>query len=325
MDRRKRGGFFYYPPPSVKNRLALTAGDPEGIGKFIIKTALQKLGWKKNFQFVVWTEKKAKTLKVPAFQTLVFKTSKQALESPFNEQNILQIKNPRGPGKQLEEAAKLCLDNSLSALITGPTRKVSLVKTKYKAISQTVLLKKLCRKKDLFMCFRGAFFNTILLTDHIPLKRLSVNKTKLKELLLLALEARQFLKASLQQKPLGVLGLNPHAGEGGLIGEEEKKTLKPLFKSFSPKEVQGPLCPDSAFLKKNWNLYSFFIALYHDQGLIPFKMTHSHKGFVQTLGLPFLRLGVDHGTGRGLRKNEISSESFFQAIKEALRLIKSNK
>ena len=110
---------------------------------------------------------------------------------------------------------------------------------------------------------------------------------------------------------MGVLGLNPHAGEGGLIGKEEEDILKPLIKTFSPKEVQGLLVPDAAFLKKNWDLYSFFIALYHDQGLIPFKMIHSHRGFAQTLGLPFLRLGVDHGTGIGLKHREISSESFF--------------
>ena len=118
------------------------------------------------------------------------------------------------------------------------------------------------------------------------------------------------------------MGLNPHAGERGLIGLEEERILKPFLKIFSPKEVQGPLVPDATFLRKNWKLYSFFVALYHDQGFISLKMIHSHKGFAQTLGLPFLRLGMDHGTGMGLQHKEVSSESFFNVLKETIKLIK---
>ena len=323
MDREKKDFFFHNSPFLLKHRLALTTGDSLGIGKKITVQALKRLGPKKKFQFLVWTDNKAKTLKIPAFKTLIFKTSKQALKSSFKEDYILQIKSFGGPGDQLEEAAKCCLNKETSALITGPVSKALMKKNKYKALGQTDLLKKLCQKKNVFMSFRGVFFNTILFTDHIPLKNLFIDPTKFKNCVTLALKARIFLKSSLKKKPLAILGFNPHSGENGIIGEEEEKILKPLLKSFSSKEVQGPLVPDAAFLKKNWKFYSFFIALYHDQGLIPFKMIHSHKGFTQTLGLPFLRLGVDHGTGIGLKDKDISSESFFKAIKEAIRIIHS--
>ena len=309
----------------MNHRLALTTGDPLGIGKKIVELSLKKLGPKKKFQFMVWTDSKAKTFKIPSFQTLVFQTGKQALKHPFKENQILQIKSPLETGDQLEEAAKLCLNKQASALITGPVSKGMMKKQKRKAISQTDLLKKLCKKQTVFMCFRGRFFNTLLLTDHIPLKKVSIDKPSLKKLLILALKARILLPKNQQTKPLGILGLNPHCGEGGLIGKEEKTLLYPLLQSFSSKNVQGPLSPDVAFLRKNWTLYSFFVALYHDQGLIPFKLVHSHKGFAQSLGLPFLRLGVDHGTGRGLKNKDISYESFFSAIKEALRIISLNK
>ncbi len=321
MGGRKKDFFFYSSPFPLRNRLALTTGDPFGVGQQVVGEALENLGPKKGFQFFVWTDKKAKTLNISDFQTLVFKTSQQALKSSFKENHILQIKSSGSPGDWLEEASKLCLTKKLSALITGPVSKAVMKKTKQKALSQTALLKILCRKQNLFMCFRGHYFNIILFTDHIPLKKISIHKRKFKDLLLLALKARAFLKPSLQKKPLAVLGLNPHAGEEGLIGTEEETVIKPLLKMFSPKEVQGPLAPDSAFLRKNWSSYSFFIALYHDQGLIPFKTIHPHKGFAQTLGLPFLRLGVDHGTGIGLKKKEVSSESFFKALKEAIRII----
>lgn len=321
MGREKKGFFFHNSPSPLKHRLALTTGDPLGIGKKITLQALQKIGPKKNFQFLIWTNNKTKTLQVPAFKTLAFKSSKQALKSHFKEDYILQIKSFGGPGDHLEEASKCCLNKETSALITGPVSKALMKKNKYKALSQTDLLKKLCKKQNVFMSFRGTFFNTILFTDHIPLKKIFIDPTKFKDCVTLALKARILLKASLQKKPLAVLGLNPHSGERGLIGKEEEKILKPLLKSFSSKEVQGPLAPDAAFLKKNWMEYSFFIALYHDQGLIPFKMIHSHKGFAQTLGLPFLRLGVDHGTGIGLKERDISSESFLRALKEAIRII----
>lgn len=323
MDRRKKGWFFYNSAFPLKNRLALTTGDSSGVGKIVACRALGVLGPKKNFQFLLWTANKEKTLKIKNFNTLVFKNSREALKSPFKENHLLQIKSSGSPGDWLESAGKLCLNKEASALITGPVSKTLL--KPHKAIGQTALLTKLCQKKNSFMCFRGQFFNLILWTDHIPLKEVSINRLDFKKFLELCLTARSFLPEKLQKKPLGVLGLNPHAGEEGLIGKEESLLLKPLLKTFSKTEIQGPLSPDAAFLKKNWGKYSFFIALYHDQGLIPFKMAHSHKGFAQTLGLDFLRLGVDHGTGQNLKAKDVSYYSFLNALKEALRLIKSHK
>lgn len=323
MGRGKKGFFFHSSIFPLKNRLALTTGDPQGIGKKITVQALKKLGPVKNFQFLLWTSPKEAPLKIPGFQSLVFKDHREALKEPFQENQILQIRSPGGVGDQLIEAGGLCLRGEASALITGPVRKELL--KKHRAPGQTEILKRLCQNPPVFMGFRGSFFNCVLFSDHIPLKKISLDKNKLKECFIQSLQARAFLPPHQKRKPIGVLGLNPHAGEKNLMGEEEEKIIRPLIKSFSPKEVEGPLSPDSAFLKKNWKKYSFFIGLYHDQALIPFKMIHNHKGFAQTLGLPFLRLGVDHGTGYGLKEKEISSESLFSAIKESIRLIRLKK
>ncbi|MDE0092417.1 MAG: 4-hydroxythreonine-4-phosphate dehydrogenase PdxA [Oligoflexia bacterium] len=318
MDRREKESIFYKTKFPLKNRIALTTGDPKGVGYFITKKALKKLGPKKNFQFLIWTHQQADTLRIPPFKTSLFTNSDQALKSPFKERSLLQIKSKKDSGAWLLDASQKALNQKVSALVTGPVNKSQL--KKYKSVGQTDLLKKQTQVNDIFMCFRGRFFNVILLSDHIPFKKIAINKQKLSKLLKLALLSRKILPASLQKKPLGLLALNPHAGENGLLGVEEKRILKPFLKKW--KEVEGPLCPDSAFLEKTWNKYSFFIALYHDQGLIPFKMIHNHKGFAQSLGLPFLRLGVDHGTGLGLKNKEISHESFLSALKESLRLIR---
>ena len=304
----------------LKNRLALITGDPKGVGFFITHQALKILGPQKNFQFLVWSDLKSETLKAPQFKTFVFKKSSLAFKQSFQEEHLIQIKSSGGPGAWLCSAGKKALKREVSALVTGPVSKISL--KKYNVLGQTDLLKKLTGSKEVFMCFRGRFFNVLLLTDHIPLKQVSIQKNKLKKLLDIALSHRLFLSKNLQNKKIAVLGLNPHAGENGILGQEEQ-SLIPFLKNYP--EAEGPLCPDSAFLRKNWKKYSFFISLYHDQGLIPFKLVHEQKAFAQSLGLPFLRFGVDHGTGLGLKKQDISHESFLMALKEAMKRIQKQK
>ena len=190
------------------------------------------------------------------------------------------------------------------------------------APGQTHILKSLCRAEDVFMAFLGRFFHVLLFTDHIPLKNISLDPKKLRRFLDLALEARRLLPPARRQKPVGLLGLNPHAGEGGLTGGEERDILLPLLKSFPKGQIEGPLSPDSAFLKKNWGRYSFYAALYHDQGLIPFKAAHFPDGAAINIGLPFLRLGAAYGTGSGLKDSEVSEASMLMALREAARLIR---
>lgn len=320
MVERKKIPLFSLPP--LKNRVGITTGDPEGVGRIVAQKALQKLGLKKNFQFVVWTSHKASALKIPPFKTKVFSKKEAALVEPFEENVLLQIKSLKNPGHWVEEAARLCLNKQLSSLVTGPLSKKTLNKSHPGFIGHTDLLKRMTHTRDVFMVFLGSHFNVMLLTDHCPLKTIALKKEKLNTLLKKALLFRDFIK---YKKPLAVLGFNPHAGEEGLLGREEEKILKPVLSKFLKKDVEGPLSPDAAFLRKNWNKYSFFIALYHDQGLIPFKMIHSHKGAAFSLGLPFIRTSVDHGTGIGLKYEDILSDSFLSALKYNLKFIRLTK
>ena len=249
-----------------QKRLAITTGDPKGVGFFITQQSLKKLGPKKNFQFIVWSNRQSPTLKIPPFKTLVFKKEALAFKSKFREDHLLQIKTGGGVGTCLQQAGAKALSGEVSALITCPVNKSSLKKyqirgevvreVKGPVVGQTDLLKKLSKSRHGFMSFRGSKFNVILLTDHCALKDVAIKKSQLKAVLSLALEARKFLPLGQQKKPLGVLGLNPHAGELGLLGLEEEKTLKPLIKNS--KEVEGPLSPDSAFLKKKLEEIQFF-------------------------------------------------------------------
>ncbi len=166
------------------------------------------------------------------------------------------------------------------------------------------------------MGFVGKEFNVLLATDHISLS--SVESQLLNGEFKKALRSADLFRKMLKDKrKIGVLGLNPHAGEKGIIGNCESRLFKKL-----PPQFEGPLVPDAAFLKKNWKRYSVFQCLYHDQGLIPFKMQHGQDSGVHvTIGLPFIRTSVDHGTAEDIfNKNIANCSSMLEAIELNLRI-----
>ena len=133
------------------------------------------------------------------------------------------------------------------------------------------------------------------------------------------------LPAKQRKKPMALVGLNPHAGEKGLIGKFESESLKPVLTQIKKKHsVEGPLVPDAAFFEDNWKKYSTYVCLYHDQGLIPFKMVHGQDSGVHlTLGLPFIRTSVDHGTAKNIfGKNKANPNSMIEAVDWAIKLAK---
>ena len=170
------------------------------------------------------------------------------------------------------------------------------------------------------MGFIGKEFNVVIATDHIALKTVESKLTK--KLIEQAIKACIDLKKlNNDKRPVCVLGLNPHAGEKGIIGSYEKSFLNKIIS----KNLVGPMSPDAAFFKSNWKKYSSFLALYHDQGLIPFKMVHGQDSGVHiTLGLPFIRTSVDHGTAKDIfNKNVANSHSMRDAILLNLKLLKN--
>ena len=134
---------------------------------------------------------------------------------------------------------------------------------------------------------------------------------------------------------IAILGLNPHAGENGLIGKEEIKIIKPIIKELNLLgfKLYGPLSPDSTLATAGENYltgkkqkYDVYVSFYHDQALPMFKAVAGRKGVNISLGLPFLRVSVDHGTAFDIAgRNKASNESLVSAIKLAERLLLSNK
>ena len=184
-------------------------------------------------------------------------------------------------------------------------------------MGHTGAFRKMYPKSKMHMAFKGQHFNVLLASDHIAFENIPKFLTK-KTLAEAIVNARKFKTLIKSKKKIAILGLNPHSGEKGMLGSFEKKMMAKL-----PLDVVGPLVPDAAFLKANWSTYSVFICLYHDQGLIPFKLVHGQDSGVHiTMGLPFIRTSVDHGTAFDIyNKNLANQASMLDAINLNLNLI----
>lgn len=315
-----------------KFRILITTGDSDGIGWEVTAKALNALGPRPGVQFIFYRSAQSFSARPPAltkkFKHRVLPSITEALGSPFDAKTALEVRSPKLPAHWVEEAASACLAGKAQALVTAPLSKTSIAAAGMSEIGHTEILGRVTGKQDLFMGFLGKKFSVVLATGHRPLGRALTELTPVK--LAAALHAadrlRSLLSAPQKKLPLALVGVNPHAGEAGLIGKDEiwfRKLAQDLNASLG---VEGPLVPDSAFLPQNWGRYSVYVCPYHDQGLIPFKMVHGFTGGVHlTLGLPFVRTSVDHGTAKELfGKNKAQSGSMKDAITAAIRLSKEN-
>jgi len=311
-------------------RLLITTGDTDGIGWEVTAKALHAIGPKPGCQFFFYRHVKAAQLK-PAvskkFRHQIVSSLAQAAELPFDPKTAVEIRSAKLPALWVEEAAIACRQRKFSGLVTAPLSKTSIAAAGLKEIGHTEILARVCAVRDLFMGFLGNKFCVVLMTGHEPLTvaASSFSVQKLSKALHAANSLRSLLPPAKRSKPLAVVGLNPHAGEQGLLGREEEwmaGIMSNMASEFG--EIAGPLVPDAAFLPHNWKNYSVYLCPYHDQGLIPFKMVHGFKSGVHlTLGLPFVRTSVDHGTAKELfGKNKAEPGSMKDALVTAMRLCK---
>lgn len=304
--------------------LLITTGDPDGIGLEVTQKALRKSPIPNSrplFIFVPEGAKRNWKKLGPRFKSAKFVSSLENAHEAFTEEGIktVVIEDPRNPALWVEESAHYCNEVG-GAMVTAPLSKTLIIKSGLKDIGHTDILKRVTRSKNVYMTFIGSQLRVLLGSGHIPLSDVSAYWTRLKmnDALSAALRLRKSLKL---EKPIGVLGLNPHAGESGLLGREEKSWLSNVLQAT--RNVDGPLVPDAAFKPSLRDRYSVFVALYHDQGLIPFKTLHGDSGVHISWGLPFVRTSVDHGTAKDIfGKNKANPRSMIDALKWAHRLEK---
>lgn len=243
------------------------------------------------------------------------------------------LRNPHSPEAAraaiawLTNGAELCLRGEAAALVTAPVNKESIINSgEHDFVGQTELLSALAKTDQTAMMLLGCddrqrWLRVALATIHVPIAKVSQSLTRGKIELAIELAAKACRDLGLTRARVAVCGLNPHAGEGGKIGDEEITTIIPAVEAARSRgiDVVGPLAADTLFHYAFRGDYDAVVAMYHDQGLVPLKMIGFDTGVNWTLGLPFIRTSPDHGTAYDIAGQGIANPSSMIA---ALRLAK---
>jgi len=200
-------------------------------------------------------------------------------------------------------AIDLALMQKVAGVVTGPISKISMNLSGYAYPGHTELLAEKTGAPEVAMMLAGGDFRVVLATIHCPLAEVPRRLTQEGLVRLFHLTARTLdLDFGLGGVPLGVAALNPHASEGGMFGHEEEEIIIPAVKEAQAASlpVEGPFPADTLFWRHRQGEFAAIICMYHDQGLIPLKLLHFMDGVNVTLGLPIIRTSVDHGTAYDL-------------------------
>jgi 4-hydroxythreonine-4-phosphate dehydrogenase len=315
-----------------KPGLILTTGDPNGIGPEIILKIFSVKSFADKYSLKIAGSKK------------IFDYYSDLLNLPeIPEEYFVNVKLPHGfkiiPGKISSVSGKLsgdsivlaaenCLKKISSGMITLPVSKDSLNKGGYRYPGHTEMLTEITKSGETVMILYSEKFSVALVTGHLPLKNIS---RKLDGNLIfrkIVTANNSFVKNfGIKNPKIAVLSLNPHAGDGGLIGNEELNIINPLIKkmNFMGFNLRGAFSSDAFFANRVYKKFHLTIAMYHDQGLIPFKMISFGKGVNFTAGLNIIRTSPDHGTAFDIAgTGKANPESTIHAIKLAHKLSKRN-
>ena len=314
----------------MKPKIAITLGDPAGIGPEIILKALNSRRVKSVCTPVVIGDQSVLSL-VAQKISYPFPRSINVinpLSSPPDPSTIKPGKLPKKWARAvityIEEAVRLAQRGEVAAIVTAPINKNALHKAGFSFPGHTEFLAHLTRTKDYVMMLGGERLKVVLVTIHVPLKEV-VKLVTAKEVFKVIRITDEALRKRFKIKTprIAVAGLNPHAGEGGLFGDEEGLVIMPAIKRARRAGVNAsdPLPPDTVFFRALNGEFDCVVSMYHDQGLGPLKLIHFEDGFNATLGLPIIRTSVDHGTAYGLAwKGTASAESMITAILTAVKM-----
>jgi 4-hydroxythreonine-4-phosphate dehydrogenase len=231
--------------------------------------------------------------------------------------------------KSLQAAVHSLKQNEIDGLVTAPIHKKNVQSAEFNYTGHTPFLKNYFGVHDVVMILFANQFRVALLTEHIAVNEVAANITKEAVVRKLTILNESLQKDfGIDRPKIAVLGLNPHAGDEGLIGKEEETIIKPAIKEVKQSNVivTGPFSADAFFARQFHNRFDAVLAMYHDQGLIPFKTLASGEGVNYTAGLPVIRTSPDHGTAFDIAgKGKADESSFRTAVFECLTIINKRK
>lgn len=321
--------------------ILITIGDPAGIGCEVSLKALNKRPEIKDKAIIVASRNVVEHyVRVLGFSEAINYIAEpeeakagviNVLDThPMDLQNfeIGKVSSEGGEAayQYVAKAIELAMNHRAGAVVTGPLNKEALRLAGHQFDGHTEIFSHLTGSKQYAMMLWSQHFAVVHVSTHCSLQEacLRVKKARVMECIQLADDAIRSL--GIETPKIAVAGLNPHSGEAGLFGKEEIEEITPAIVESCAKgmHVEGPVPPDTVFLKAKEGKFDVVIAMYHDQGHIPMKLLAFDTGVNTTLGLPIVRTSVDHGTAFDIAGKNVASEiSMISALDLANRFIKN--
>ena len=294
---------------TFRPRVGITAGDPAGIGPEIARKAA--------------ADPAVRDVCEPVLYGPVADADVQAFPP-----GIVSAAAGQAAYEAVVQAVRDAQDGAIDAIATAPINKEAFAAAGLPWRGHTELLAHLTRAPRVAMMFHAAALRVVLATVHIPLAGVPGALTRERLAAVIELASAELPRFGYPRPRLAVAGLNPHAGERGLMGREEADVIEPVVAACRSAgiDVRGPFPADTVFLRAMRGEFDLVVACYHDQGLIPVKMAAFGSAVNVTLGLPIVRTSVDHGTAFDIAgRNLADPGSLIEAIRLAATLARARK
>lgn len=314
-----------------KKRIAITIGDPGGIGPEVVLKSIGSPGLEGLCKFVVIgdrsvIEKAAKEMTLSIDIKDVEFIDMNIIRDDQFVRNSPSAINGTASVAYIKKAAELAMEGYVNAIVTAPISKESWKMASYSWTGHTEMLAELTKAKEYAMMFYSDRLKLILVTIHKALRDVPdlIKKESVLKTIRLAKKACDMI--DINKPKIAVAGLNPHAGESGMFGREEIEEIVPAVNEAKASgiPVTGPYPADTLFYRAYNGEFDMIICMYHDQGLVPLKMIAFDKAVNVTVGLPIIRTSPDHGTAYDIAWRGIANpSSMIEAIKLAVRMKRS--
>lgn len=326
--------------------MGFTTGDINGIGIEIFLKVCRKKRLLDFFTPVLFGSTKLcsyykKILNIEINHIREVKNFKEIIDHKINVFNIwkedikfesIKINHPdsvKYPISSLKKAAKSLKEGKIDVLVTAPVNKKYMNFKGFSFFGHTEYLQNILEGESLMIMIHD-ILKIALVTNHLPLKKVT-SELNIKKIIksIKILHQSLIIDFSIEKPKIAVLGCNPHSSDNGLIGNEEKTKIKPAIDSLFQKQgwlIFGPYSSDGFFGNQIYRNFDAVLAMYHDQGLIPFKTLTFNQGVNFTAGLSHIRTSPDHGVAYDIAKKGIANEnSFEEAIFSAIKIFKNRK
>lgn len=326
-------------------RIVITMGDPAGIGPEIVLKALAHEGVAERCRPLVVGDRRILTRAMgwPGIPQLGIQTTTDPDAGDYapGQVTLLDLNNAdpaacpvgeitaasgRAAVAYVQRACDLCLEGRAEAMVTAPLNKDAMNQAGFDYAGHTELLTARTGAEKVTMLLTGPTLRVVHVSTHVPLAEAiwRVRRERVAEVIELAYRGCRALGIGAPR--IAVAGLNPHAGEHGLFGDQEAREIAPAIADAraSGWDISDPQPPDTVFLRASQGVYDIVVAMYHDQGHIPMKLLAFDEGVNVSLGLPIIRTSVDHGTAFDIAGTGQAREtSLLAAIEVALQMIQA--